>query len=219
MPCAPARHAVLQVGARQPADARRPGSRACAQSRAKRSQPRLAGLVLDRAEHREVELERHRVLELLARVAGGAASRAFGRARSAISSAGGEVHAVGAGLRRLDQHLARRSGAPAPMTCSANERSLAPVAARAPAPAAVRPRGARSSAPASRAIAEPRRVGDRVFERQRERGEHRRVGRQHRRDHRRVQALPGDRLALARMRLAAPVETTRKKCSRTVACG
>ena len=51
--------------------------------------------------------------------------------------------------------------------------------------------------------AEPRGIGHRILVRQRQRGEHRRVGRQHRRGERLAVPLPRDFLALVRMRRAA----------------
>ncbi len=97
---------VLHVGTRQAADRiDRNAWRPRASSR-NLSQPNAGGLAPYRSEHREVELERHRALELLAGVAGRRGQRALRSFLQQAQVRRGEVNPVRAGKGGLHQHLA-----------------------------------------------------------------------------------------------------------------
>jgi hypothetical protein len=157
-------------------------------------------------EHGEIELERHRALQL---GAGMARRRGQGTRRPPLEAhqlASRVVDAIGSRVRRLDQHLAavtmrkpqRLRGEE--LACLRIELWLADLQELQPfLQPPLQPFQHRRDA-------EPGRIADRVFVRQGERGEHWRVRRQHRRRHRRVDRLPGNRLVLARMRLTGPVK-------------
>ena len=215
---------VFQVGAASVRRSRTPGCVVPRTISAKRSQPsgrRGASSPCTGPSTAKSKPSCHRALELFTRVArGGRQDPCLARFGSCISSAAVKWMPSAPRVRRLHQHLAAVAVRAADrLLAERSARSSAPSSARAPAPASGRARALARACRASRAIPAPRGIGDRVLDRQRERGETGAFAGSIGATMAAPSALPGDRLVLARMRLALPRHAPGRSCRRTVPCG